>query len=239
MKLFFTFITLIIFQQVSCQISTGLYKQYGDSTKFSELLVSNDSSFTYKHNEGSCYGWYTVKGFWKQKEDSLILIDTSLTEDLTIQIDTVKNHNKDFITISIIDESGNPLPDINITWGFIGSDSIINFKSEHNGQIVIEDNFINLDKSRDSTLVNLRRLTIDCSKFAYEEYVNHIFYIDKRKYNLIVKIKAKPLLRKIERVTTYKITNDKLQWICQKYLNKQTDENSCLEFWGNFKFLHK
>jgi hypothetical protein len=163
MKLFLTFIALVIFQQAFCQISTGLYKQYGDSTEFSELLLNSDSTFTYKHYGQSCWGWYTVKGVWRQKKDSLLLIDTSITEDLTIQIDTIKNPNKEFFTVNIHDEKGNPLSGIKVTYKVIQSEKSDSFKTDHKGEIKIQDNFKIVDLPFDSALLDIRRLTIDCT----------------------------------------------------------------------------
>jgi len=239
MKTLLTFIATIIFQQASCQIASGLYKQYGDSTQFSELLLSSDSTFTYKHYEESCWGWYTVTGVWKQKQDSLILIDTSITEDLTIRIDTIRNFNLNFFTVTIVDERGMPLSGINVTYKVVRIDSSRTFFSDQNGEIKIQDNFIAVDSSLDSAWLDIRNLTIDCTRFSYGTYVENHFYIHKIVYNLLVTIKDKPLFKKLERVTSYKVTNDTLEWNCQKYLNKKTEENDCGMFWGNFKFQHK
>jgi hypothetical protein len=217
----------------------GLYKQYGDSTEFSELLLSNDSTFTYKHYEESCWGWYTVKGTWTQKEDSLLLIDTSITEDLTIDIDTVKNLNKHFFTVIIQDEKKRKLPDINVTYKAIRCDSSRSFITDSNGEIRIQDNFLAVDSSLDSAWHDIRNLTIDCTSFSYGTYVKNDFYIHKIMYNLIVTIKDKPLFKKLQRVTSYKIIKDTLEWNCQKYLNEKTDENDCGMFWGNFKLQQK
>lgn len=203
------------------------------------MLLSNNSTFIYKHYEESCWGWYTVTGVWKQKEDSLILFDTSITEDLTIHIDTVRNFNKNFFTVTILDEKGKPLPGINVTYKVVRIDSSRSFISDQNGEIKIQDNFMAVDSSLDSALLDIRNLAIDYTKFSYGTYVKNDFYIHKIMYNLFVTVKAKPLFKKLERVTSYKFINNTLQWNCQKYLNERADDNDCGMFWGNFKFQHK
>ncbi|AEW00095.1 hypothetical protein A4D02_28825 [Niastella koreensis] len=92
------------------QTDTLKFKQFGDSSEFSELNLNPDKTFAFHYyNTFSCWTWHSIYGTWKIKNNKIVFADTIYNEEDNIRFDTSANNKTNYILITVKNDHGKPL----------------------------------------------------------------------------------------------------------------------------------
>lgn len=234
-----TIIAVFILQATFAQVKYGKYKitsdtrDFGGGTLFSELIIKNDKTFTYKYLTSlSCFLWYSSDSTWATNKDTLVLTDIVISQHPVVNFTKNKETNDNKISILVKTKQNKPIQDIKILYIFKNSNDTLSGFTNSEGKFIIDT------KTRAATKKEGKYRSVDdieiwvvyFSKKRQDQTTNNFSDLSAD-IECVIDDDAKN--ETVLRTTTYKIDNANLVYLSQRY-NKE-DIRSGRYLYGNFK----
>jgi hypothetical protein len=233
-------IAAFIFQTTFAQFKYGTYKITGDAkdfgggTLFSELIIKQNKTFTYKYlTSTSCFLWYDSYGKWETNKDTLTLIDTVISHHPVVNFTKYKETNDNKISISIRTNQSRPIQGIKVLYIFKDSKDTLFGITNSEGKFVIETkNRLAIKKERKYRSVDDLEIWVVYFRKNGQEQTTNIFSDLSADIECVIDDNAKN--EAAIRTTTYKIQNSNLIYLNQLYDKEDVRPGRYL--FGSFKF---
>jgi hypothetical protein len=224
---------LTLFNSSFGQTDTIKFKQFGDSSEFSELNLIPNKTFEFHHyNMRSCHTWYSAYGEWKVDNKKLVFTDTIHWEEDILRIDTSTNNYSDYVLLTVKNDHGRPLVGVKIRYVLMWANSNHTYVTDERGQIKIRKNLSAKQRQKGNSNNNVRFAISFSNKKSSEYSMSTSFATAYDKIDITIVENPKEEL--IIRRTTYRIDGNEMYFESQTYTG---DKGYGVQNWGNFRTI--